>query len=51
VALPPAIKPGKVDVDVGIVDGETLQPVGRFANRGNDPDGWRHVLSIDVIGT
>jgi len=48
--LPPSIKSGKVDIDIGIIDPKTSQPAVKFANRGNEPDGWHKVLSIDVTG-
>jgi hypothetical protein len=47
--LPPSIKPGKVDLDIGIIDPETSQLAVRFANQGNDPDGWQKILSFDVV--
>ena len=48
--MPPAIKPGKVDVDVAIVGAQSSEPAVKFAIGEIPPDGWRHVLSVDVTG-
>jgi hypothetical protein len=47
--LPASLAKGTVDVDVGIVDADTLVPKVRFANEGAHDDGWLPMTTLEVI--